>query len=81
MADEKPPEQHETPPESPPEKPTEPPPHVPEPEHVAESHDEKVPAWGEALMAKVDALADLFPDPVKDETPAKQPWHKKKPLG
>lgn len=61
-------------------------------DQVAEEHHEKVPAWGESLIAQVESLGTMLESalngitgspeggPGPDETPQRKPWHKRNPL-
>lgn len=88
MADEIPPTTVEKPPETPPAPATPPTEPEKEPEKVAKESGEKVPEWGSALIDKVDGISGMLdtvlsgPNPVDsvnkdDETPAREPWHKR----
>jgi len=83
MTDEKPPTHEESPATPPPTE--EPPPAATppaaEPPSPPESHEEKIPAWGQDLSNKVEGILDALkppmpPDgkPVGDENPVKPPW-------
>ena len=55
---------------------------VPDTKPDPETKPDEVPAWGQELMAQVNALTEQVAAPVADvidpdESPTPQPWHKR----